>query len=237
MSLLTICQAVAEEVGIDSPDSIIGNSDRTAKQLLRLVNRTGKVLAKKPWTILQSEHTFTTVASTASYSLPSDFAWLLMGTAWDRDNYWQMRGGLSPAEWQMYKSGIIANTAVRKRFRIKASSNANKFFIDPTPSAAEDLVFEYVKNTWCTSSDGNTFRTAMAADTDVALISEELIELGAIWRFKNAKGLAYEEEYNEYKDQVDMAFARDPGLKAINMGKGSNKEPWRMNVPESGFGS
>jgi len=237
MTLLTVCQNVAEEIGIDTPESIIGNSDRTAKQLLRFANRAGKVLAKKHWTILQKEYTFNTSNGIPSYSLPTDYEWILLDSAWDRDNYWKMRGGLDPREWQIYKSGIIANQATRKRYRIKADGNAKKFFIDPTPSATEALVFEYCSNTWLTDTLGTTFKTAFTSDTDVSLISEELLEMAVLWRFKNAKGLAYAEEYNECMKQTDIAFARDGGLKKISMSRPINVPPWRMNVPESGFGS
>lgn len=236
MSLLTIAQAVAEEVGVNPPSSIIGNNDRTAKQLLRFINREGKILAKHPWTALQKEHTFTTVASQAAYALPDDFEYMISDTAWDRDNYWRMRGGLSAQQWQVYKSGLVANTATRRRFRIKVTAGVRQFYVDPTPSDTADLVFEYVSNAWCTSSDGATFRTAMTGDTDVAILSEELIELGAIWRYLNRKGLQYAEERAEYDRQVEQMLARDRAPGVVTLGSPPNIPEWRMNVPEGNFG-
>ena len=235
MSLLTICQAVAEEIGIDAPSSIIGSSDRTAKQLLRLVNREGRILAKKAWTVLQKENTFSTDGS-AYVALPSDFGYLLDETVWDRDNYWKMRGSLNAAEWQVFKSGLVSTVTTRLRFRIRPLTGVRKLYLDPTPASGVDGVFEYVSSQWLTDTTGVTFKTLYAVDTDVAIISEELIELGAIWRFKNAKGLAYAEEYNEYQMQVDSAFARDGGKPVLNLGITRVNEKF-LNVPQTGFGS
>lgn len=237
MSLLTIAQAVLGEVVGHEPSSVAGNNDSMTKQVLRLINREGKILARMKWTIMQKEHTFNTVNGTASYDLPSDFGYLLENTAWDRTNYWAMRGNQTPAEWQIYKSAIIANQATRKRFRIKASDNVRKFFIDPTPSAAEALVFEYVRTTWCTDSAGTTFRSAMTANDDVALVPEDIIELGAIWRFRKAKGLDYSEDFNTYQKELNKAFAQDQAIGTLDMGQTRNIEPWRLNLPETGFGS
>lgn len=236
MSLLTIAQAVAEEVGVDSPTSIIGNSDRTARQLLRLINRQGRVLAKLNWVILQKENTFTTDGS-AYTALPSDFGWLDSETVWDRDNFWKMRGPLSARDWQVFKSGLVATVASRLRFRVKPLTGVNKLYMDPTPSSGVDAVFEYVSNSWVTDSAGVTFKTAYAVDTDLSIISEELIEMGAIWRFKSAKGLAYAEEFNEYTNELEKAISRDGGKPIINMGGGPSMKDNFLNLPQSGFGS
>lgn len=230
MSLLSVAQAVAEEVGLTAPNSIIGSSDKTAKQLLRLINRSGKLLAKKNWTILQKEETFSTVSSTASYSLPSDFERLLDGTAWDRSDYWSLRGPLSPNEWQAYKSALVATPIVRSRFRIKPDTRVNKFFLDPTPTGTLSMVFEYASDQWVRDSGNTIGKTAYAVDTDVALISEELIELDAIWRFLERKGFAYAEAKAEAERAIDRAFAEDGGAPVLDLGGPTLVPDFRMNV-------
>lgn len=236
MSLLSVAQAVAEEVGLPAPSAVIGATDKTAKQLLRLINRSGRILAKRNWTVLQREHTFTTVNGTASYSLPSDFERLLDSTPWDRDNYWQLRGPVSPRKWQVYKSGLVATATARSRFRIKADTRVNKFFLDPTPSSAVDMVFEYASNQWVKDSGNTTGKTAYAVDTDVSLIDEELIELDVIWRFLSRKGFAYAEEKREADEQIDRAFAEDGGAPILDMGGPLTVPQLRANVPDGNFG-
>lgn len=237
MSLLSVAQAVAEEIGLGAPSSVIGNSDKTAKQLLRLINRTGTLLAKKNWTILQKEYTFQTVNGTESYSLPSDYDRLLDGSLWDRDQYWQLKGPLNARQWQVYKSGLVATATVRSRFRIKPDTRVNKFFLDPTPSSALDMVFEYGSNQWVKDSGNSTGKTAYAVDTDIALLDEALIELGVIYRMLDRKGFAYEEARQDFEREVDRAFAEDGGAPVLNLGPSSSVPLFRANIPEAGFGS
>lgn len=234
MSLLTVAQNVADEVGLPRPSAVIGSTDRTVRQLLRFINRTGELLAKKNWTILQKEHTDTTVNGTASYSLPSDFERLLDETAWDRDTYWQMRGPLDPRQWQVRKSGLLA-VSVRSNFRIKADTRVNKFFIDPTPSSANDIVFEYASTQWVKDSGNTTGKNAYAVDGDISLISEHLIELGAIWRMLDRKGFAYEEAKEEFEREVERAYAEDGGAPTLNLGAPRAVSPSRANLPEGNF--
>ena len=235
MSLLSIAQAVAEEIGaFDAPTSIVGSQDRTSRQLLRLINREGRQLAKRSWAILQKENTFTADGS-AYVALPVDFGWLLDETVWDRDNFWKMRGSLNASEWQIYKSGLGTSVATRLRFRIKPLANTNKLYFDPTPASGLNGVFEYVSSQWVTNSGGTVFNTGYEADTDVSLLAEELIEMGALWRFKASKGLAYAEEFNEYQRAADTAFARDGGKPILNMGAHRIPDS-RINVPQTGFG-
>lgn len=237
MSLLTVAQAVAEEIGVPSPSTVVGNSDKDAKRLLRILNRAGRILAKKNWTILQLEHTFSTSNGTASYDLPSDFDRIIDVTAWDRTQYWQMRGAMNAADWQVKKSALIATTSLRSNFRIKPDTRVNKFFIDPTPSGTNSMVFEYVSNQWVKDAGNTTGKTAYAVDTDVSLIAEELLELEGIWRMLNRKGFAYAEEKLEAERQIALAFANDRAITVLNMGAGTaSPVDAALNVPEGGFG-
>lgn len=235
MSLLTVVQAVAEEVGIDEPGAVATSTDKNVVQLFRLANRSGRRLAKMNWAVLQKEHTFTTVNGTASYDLPSDFDRFLDGTMWDRDQYWSLRGPLSPREWQVYKSGLVASATVRSRFRVKPDTRVNKYFLDPTPTSALDHVFEYASNQWVKDSTNANGLTAYSADGDISLIDEELIELDVIWRFLARKGFAYEEEKAEAVKAIEQAFAEDGGAPVLNMGGPVNIPESRMNLPEGNF--
>lgn len=235
MSLLTVAQAVAEEVGLPAPTAVIGSTDKTAKLLLRLINRAGKRLAKKNWTVLQKEYTFSTADGTADYALPSDFDRLLDMTAWDRSLYWSLRGPTGPALWQVRKSGLVA-PSIRKGFRIKPSTRVNRFYLDPTPSSIASMVFEYASDQWVKNAANDTGKSAYALDTDVAILSEELIELEVIWRLLNRKGFAYEEERQEAKDAIDLAFAEDGGAAVLNLGGPARVSEARRLVPEGGFG-
>lgn len=235
MSLLTICTAVADQVGITIPSTIVGNPDPSAKRLLALANTEGKELAKLPWTILDTEHQYVTSAGVDTYDLPDDFESLNSDTSWDRTNYWNMRGSLTPREWGIRKNAIIATTAVRKMFRIKrGAQNKKQFFIDPVPPDQTDMVFEYRSKGWCQSSTG-VIQTQWLADTDTGILDEWLMELGLTWRYLNRVGLPYIEEYNTYMTQRNIMRAQDASARTLNP-RPARVVIGAINVPEGNYG-
>ena len=53
MTLLTICQDAAKEIGVPSPTTVIGSTDTTNIQLLAAANREGKNLVSGyDWQVL-----------------------------------------------------------------------------------------------------------------------------------------------------------------------------------------
>lgn len=238
MTLLSICQDVATDVGVAKPTVIVGNADETATRLLSAAQAALKSLGKAHnWLVLNTEYTFSTVASQADYSLPSDFSRLENYTLWDRTNFERLRGPLTPQDWQKYKSSILADTVTTwKKFRIRNVSGTTKFSIHPTPDAVESLVFEYVSKNFCESS-GGTGQTKWQADADVGVVDEDLIFLGTRWRFMNRLGIPYDEEKDEYERELDKAWARDGGAPTLNIG---GVQPYHLidagNIPETGYG-
>ena len=232
MSLLTLCSNVAKQIGVGVPTIIIGNTDETAVRLLALANRSGKSLMRKHnWAVLIKEATVTTVASTANYSLESDYDRSISDTAWDRTNYDKMRRQTT-AQWQFRKSAIVSDVT-RKNWRIKPNANTKTLYIDPTPTAVETLVYEYVSNQWCQSS-GGTGQTAWAVDTDIGVLDEDLLELDLHWRMLKAEGFEYAEERDEFDKQLELAIGNDGGAQTLNM-QGQSSGLF-TNVPETGFG-
>lgn len=237
MTLLTICQNVADEIGIPRPTAVIGSSDPQIRQLLRIANRVGDTLYKAhEWTILQRLHSFNTVASTAEYALPSDFGHFIDNTAWDSTNYWDMRGPLSPQEWAVRKYGIIGASAFRKRWRLKrtASGNTDTFFIDPTPTTADALVYEYLSNGWVIKNSDSTVTNAWVADADTTVFDEYLFEMGMIWRWQSRKGFDVTIDLPDFENELEKAIARDGGSQTLSLN--GLPDSFMVNVQEGNFG-
>lgn len=234
MSLLTICQQVAEELSLYVPATIVNNTDDSAVRLLAVAQAEGKALARRhDWSVLQKEHTFSSVAAQAAYSLPSDFRSLIDGTVWNRTQYDSVRGGLSPHEWQQWKSSILGGGTYRDRFRLRPDSGVLKFYLDPTPDAVEDYVFEYLSDSWCKSS-GGTAQTAWLADDDTGILDEYLMERGMIWRLQRALGHDYTDQRRDYEREVSRAIARDGGNQVLDMAQ--RKGVFVVRMPETGAG-
>jgi len=106
MSLLTICQNVADFTGFERETTIISNTSPTARQLLALCQREGKQLMRATaWPILLKEHTFSTASGTQSYALPTDFDRFVGDTAFNRTDLDKFTGPLTPQQYQLDRHG------------------------------------------------------------------------------------------------------------------------------------
>jgi len=175
------------------------------------------------------------------YPFPSDIAYFMTQTFWDRNFRWQLLGPLDAQEWQVLKSGI-SPTGPRRRFRIMG----NYFYIDPVPGFSSSdngaiEAFEYYSNAWCQSTGGTsgTPQTAWNADTDNYVLDDESMTLGIIWRFLRAKRLSYDEEKNTYDMLVQRLQARDGASRnlPLNASASGIRLLNSSNVPDTGFGS
>ena len=233
MSLLTICQGALREIGeFEVPTSIIGNTNLTAVQMLNLAQREGRELSRRHgWQVLTKEKTFSTTAAAAQTgAIPSDMRYIVTATWWDRTNRWPLFGPTSAQDWQTLNSGLLGTASAFRWFRIRGDS----MLIYPTPTNTTDsIAFEYVSNQWCETSAG-VDQSAWAADTDVGLLNEELMQMGLVWRWLKAKGLKYADEFVSYEREVDKAMARDGGAPVLNMGS-RNMELRGVNLAEGSW--
>jgi hypothetical protein len=242
LTALSIIQAAFDEIGFPRPSSVVGNTDQLARQALALLNREGKQLVRmRDWKVQVREHSFSTVGGTSDYALPSDFDHFVNDTGWNRSDKEPLIGPLSAQHWQEIKSGTLGSGAYGQRWRVKRSTSgviANKFVLDPTPSAVETLVFEYVSNAWCVDSAGTTGQAAMALDTDLPLIPEHLLIQGLIWRLLKGKGLEYGDALAEYNASVSLEMARDGGAPKLSLtgGRRGLSLLTSRNIPDTGFG-
>ncbi len=215
MSLLSIVQDASKQLAIGVPTAVAASTDSQSRQFMRFANIEGKELARRfNWQVLTKEATFTTVAAETQATvttLATDFLRIVDKTMWDRTQSMSVAGPLSPQQWQNKKASA-AQAGFGNWFRIRGGL----ILFYPTPPAGKSIYFEYISKNWCQSS-GAVEQDAWAADTDTALISEEVITLGLIWRFLAAKGADYGEEHKAYEYALESIFGADAGNDVIDM--------------------
>jgi hypothetical protein len=238
-NLLSMVQTACDELGIPRPSAVAGSTNADALQLFALMNRTGKDLqgregAAGGWPQLREEYTFTTVVSTAAYDFPADLQYFMNTTAWDRDQKWPLQGPVSPQTWQVLKSGTIGSVGPRTRFRVMAG----QIYLDPTPTATNDLVFEYYSNQWCTDSTGVTGKELFSSDGDLPVLPDDLFILGLKWRYLRAKNLDYDEDFNAYEDYISKELGRATMAPILRLDGASSglRLIDEDNIPDAGYG-
>lgn len=216
MSLLTIVQDVTQRLGINTPTAVAASADPQVIQLLALLNKTGKELASRTnWTALENEATFTTVATENQgliTTIAPNLKFIVNDTIWNRTLRRPVYGPLSPQVWQQRKALTIAGPW--NQFRILGQQL--KFV--PAPTAGQICYFEYSTKAFATDSTGVTQKLTFAVDTDLGLLDEELLTMGLLWRWQQAKGLEFGPAQQEFEYSVANAISRDGSKPVLNMG-------------------
>lgn len=217
MSLLSIIQDATDDLGLSRPSAVVGNNASEIRQLLRLVNKEGKDLSHRfQWQEMVRENTFTMVATELQGAMngtvvtDSDFDYIIDGTVWNRTTDLPIVGSTNESDWQTLQAFSV--TGPFERYRIWD----DKLYINPAPTAGHTLAFEYMSTSWCESL-GGTGQSEFASDTDVAVIDEEIITLGVIWRWRQRKGLDYAEDFATYERRIADAQGRNKSGKTISM--------------------
>lgn len=216
MSLLTLVQQAAALIGIARPAVVATATDPTVSMLYGLAQVEGEELARYgDWRALRKEKTFTTVAAETQTDtpIPTDFAGIVDNTVWNRSARRPLYGPYDAVEWQQFKAGT--NFPVTDGFTLRGTS----WLMQPIPAAGAVIAYEYRSANWCQSS-ALVPQSAWAADTDTALLSERLMRLGIVWRFKQARGLEWQTNHDDYLTEVDGELARDRPRRIFDMKHG-----------------
>lgn len=236
MSLLTIVQAVARDTGFSPPSTVVGSSNETAVRILRALTKSGRQMLRDfEWEALINEATVTTDGNAAgAYDLPTDFQRFVNGTWWDATNQWPLRGPANAQQWQQLQNGIVT-IGPRKFFRLRG----NQILFYPVPSSGDTITYEYVQKNWIVLNSDSSEANEFASDSDTVLFDEELLILDCIWRFRQAQGLDYAEDYNDAQTEIRKAAGQSGGRPVLNMSGnplGATGTNLGVNVNEGSWG-
>lgn len=199
MTLLTICNAVADTTSGPRPATIISNTNPEAQSYLRSVTKVGLRLMKiYPWNILRTENTFTapgTEILVAAASMPSDFDRFIPETFWNRSTSVLLSGPVPASRWQSLKTEAYVGDNTVFTYR------GGDILAIPTVGT-DSMVFEYISNQYIESSVGAAQAT-WQADADVSVLDEELIALAATYDWLQSEGLPAQGAFMDFKSYFD----------------------------------
>lgn len=212
MTVLDIVRAVCANIGIQTPNSLIGSTDNGVNQLRSLLNKAGSGIASRSnigWQALIKEATFVTVADedqgavSTIIGAANSFRHIVGETMWNRTTAEPIFGSSDARMWQGFKAFNF--TGPHPEFRIRN----NRLLLLPAPSAGQNVYFEYASRNWLISADGTATRSSIVSDGDIPLIDEEILQLSLEWRWLKSKGLDYAEDFQEYERRIVDALAND----------------------------
>lgn len=230
MSLLTVIQGAALKIGVDRPNTVLGNSNIEIMELLELANDEGAELVRRgDWQVLRRELLFTTIAGDVQTGMvPADYDHMVQGTIWNRTKHRKIEGVVSPTTWQQIKSSNVGTVYDTLYMR------GGDFLISPNSPGGEVIAAEYVTKNFCQSVT-SAGQSQWLADTDTGVLSERLMKLGIVARYKMQKGLDASADVAQYETQVLLALGMDKPERTLNFADG-NTVGFGLIVPETGYG-
>jgi hypothetical protein len=234
LTLLQIIQSVCRRIGITSPGSVVTNPDIQIQQLLELSNEEGQEQADRyQWQVLQVQAIFTTVAAqvqTTMAAIAPGWNYIVNDTIWNRTLRRPVYGPRSQQDWQQQQAMQINGPF--NSFRI--ISDSINFY--PIPPAGQLCAFEYITSRWVltTTLTGSNIWTN---DGDSPVIDDQLLILGTIWRWKQAKGFNYAEDFAKYERRMADLMGRDGGKPTLDLNGGYDSIRPGVFVPAGNWGA
>lgn len=207
MALLQIVQGAALRVGLTQPASAMGSSDSTVQQLVAFAQDAGDDLRERwTWRNLKSSNViFTGDGTTATFSLPADFATLSPSDTFISSVYPTLTLPGPVNEEDLLRMKAVPVTVTPSCWRLIGG----KIEFYPVLAAGEIVTYVYASAPWILDVNGTTKKLAWTADTDTSLIPERLVRLGCIWMWKRAKGLDYAEEFTTYERSFNIGAGQE----------------------------
>jgi hypothetical protein len=213
MTALSACQSASLRLTGNSLPTLFSTTDRFAQELADLASESAVAIAKAhEWRVLTKKHTIPGDGTSTAFALPSDY---------DR----------MPIKSNVYSTrSLIAFLPVRDldqwlEFEVQPVVGSpgywiilgGQFQVLPTMGASEIAKFYYLSNEIILN--GTTGKTAFSADADTFKLSERLLTLGIIWRWRAQKRLEYAEDLQNYQTALNEEIGRDSGSRLIAVGR------------------
>lgn len=232
LTCLQIIQTVCKRIGILAPNIAVASTDPQIQQIVAICEEEGQELAARyGWEALQNQATFNTVAAMVQTTLSAvapGLNYIVNDTIWNRTLRRPVYGPKTQAEWQE----SIANNINGPFNAFRIIQDAINFY--PNPVAGQLCAFEYISRNWINT--GVTTSATWLLDTDTPKLDDQIITLGTVWRWKQAKGLDYAEDFAKYERRIMDAMGRDAGKPILNTAGASWEIQPAILVPRGSFG-
>lgn len=231
MTVLSIVQGASLALSLPRPTNLSGAATPIAQTMVQLSTMGGKILAgSHDWQILTYTRTFTPLAQiTQTGHPPAGFKrFSPQAKIWDVTRRRWLNGPLSQAQWLALISGTVVPT-----WPFYWTQQGGVLQIWPAPTTDDSFRYGYVSRNWVRPSgaftDGSQDTAEWVNPTDDALISEDLLLLDLIWRFKQAKQLDYAEDLSTFEREKEKAIARDRGPVIVSTAAAYYEDPFFTN--------
>lgn len=194
MSLLTICEKLAENVGLEVSDQIISSTKREWAEAVTMSNSVGAELARRvDFGILHRSTALVGNGSDQTYDIGAEFSRIIPGIGVTYNG--STVRPLTQAEW----ASLVPVLGVPRYFLLEGRNLQLWPFLGSGLNASVRWQSKY----WCSNGSAE-----WVADTDTSLIDEDLMVKGLIVRWRRQKGM----EYGDYEAEYEATLADIAGF-------------------------
>jgi len=227
MPLIDIIQGASRRCNYPQPTVAIGTTDPNIALMVDSAQDAGDDANERVnWQSLklQSPATFTGDGTTPAFPLPVGFQRLSPSDTFVSDLYptWKLPGPVAESDLVRLKALPMA-IPVHVWRQVGSTVPGSGVIVPmieffPPLGAGETVSYVYAQGLWVTNSMGAQYTNPiLQADSDVSLIPERLIRLGAVWRWKRRKGFDYSEELADYEGALDRLGGQEDTSPVVGM--------------------
>lgn len=219
MSLLSVIQGVALRCNYPQPSAAFSSPDTNIQLMISCVQDTGdEMIERVDWQSLKqrSPAQFTGDGTTAAWTLPNDFGRLSPSDTFVSSAYPTISMPGPVNEDDLIRMKALPMSLYPSAWR--EVGGMIEFY--PVLQNAEVVSYVYASDLWILNGSGSKYLNGqIGSDADTFLLSERALRLGAIWRFKAAKGLEYSQFFADYEASLSHISSQESTGRVVNMSR------------------
>jgi hypothetical protein len=216
MTVLSVCKQAAVKLNQTQPTAVYAaTDDEFAAELALAANETAEaILNAHDWQKLTTLGTIIGNGSATAFNFPSDYDRMVKKT--DLHSATWQQSGFRPARdldnW-LYMTDIGIIGAPGDWIML-----GGQLQVSPAMPVGETARFYYISSALVAPATG-TNKATFTLDTDTFRLSERLLRLGIVWRWRADKRMEYAEDLQNYEIALSEEIAKDRGSKILTVGR------------------
>lgn len=214
MTVLTAIQNVSAAIALDRPEAVFSSTEREHFELQVLANTAGLHIAKDyEWQALKVVATLTGDGTKTAFDLPDNYDRMLKQAELRSSRY-------STALSHVIDSDQWLDMEIRQFNQVAGmwTMFGGQIHISPAPAVGEEVKFFHMSKHWA-KDDQDSLKDGFAQDADLFRLSESLLELCMIWKWRAQKGLPYAQDQDNYEDAKEKLIVADKGSRILGVGR------------------
>lgn len=227
-TITEVLKRVARQVSVSQPSSWVTTTDARHVEIRDdfLIETVEDILDRIDLPSPIGAVATITGTGAATYALPADFLRLQRGklAVYDPGLDRACLAVTDDGEWTALTDSA---SGAERYFRLTGYRGNHEIEFYAPPSA--DINVHYVTTNWMVSS-GGTAGSALMAEDDIILLPNRLVETGIVWRWRERKGLPYQDKFSEHEILMTRHSNDIRGRRQISFGP-RKAIRWQDNVP------